>query len=84
MIIFALCFVLVCMIVCFALLLLSREAFSRVLLLSLLSALTVAVIVLWAVRTGEEMYLDVALVFTLLGFMDIQFYAAHLHRKGEL
>lgn len=84
MILFALSFVLICMAACFILLLRAREAFSRVLFLSLLSALTVAAIVLWAVHTGEWMYLDVALVFALLGFMDIQFYAVYLRRKGDL
>lgn len=80
----ALIFVALCMILCFYLFVRSREAFSRVLLLSLLSSLTVAAIVLWAVRTGEGMYLDVALTFALLGFMDVQFYAVYLRRKGDL
>ena len=84
MIAFALGFVLVCMVLCFVLLLRAREAFSRVLFLGLQSALIVSAIVLWAVHTGEGMYLDVALVFALLGFMDVQFYAVYLRRKGDL
>lgn len=84
MISFALGFVMLCMMVCLILLLRAREAFSRVLFLGLESALIVAAIVLWAVRTGESMYLDVAIVFALLGFMDVQFYAVYLRRKGDL
>lgn len=84
MILFALLVVLVCMCVCFYLLLRATETFSRVLMLSLLSVFTVCVIVLWAVHTGENMYLDVALAFAILGFMDIQFYAVFLRRKGDL
>ena len=84
MIPFALGFILVCLLVCFVLLLRAREAFSRVLFLGLLSALIVAAIVLWAVHTGEGMYLDAALAFALLGFMDVQFYAVYLRRKGDL
>ena len=84
MILFALGFLLACMVVCFVLLVRAREAFSRVLFLGLESALIVAAIVLWAAHTGESMYLDVALAFALLGFMDVQFYAVYLRRKGDL
>lgn len=84
MILFAFCTVLACMVLCLLLLLRVREAFSRVLFLGLESALTIAAIVLWAVHTGEGMYLDVALAFAVLGFMDVQFYAVYLRRKGEL
>lgn len=84
MILFALGIVLICMIICFILLLRAREAFSRVLFLGLISSLIVAAITLWAVHVGESMYLDIALVFAVLGFMDVQFFAVYLRRRGDL
>lgn len=84
MILCALAIVLICMIICFILLLCAREAFSRVLFLGLISSLIVAAITLWAVHVGESMYLDIALVFAALGFMDVQFFAVYLRRKGDL
>lgn len=62
----------------------SRSGFSRILYLSLISTLIVAEIVLWAVHTAKSMYLDVALAFALLGFMDVQFYSVYLRKKGDL
>lgn len=62
----------------------SHSSFTRILLMSLFSALVAAEIVLYAVYTGEDMYLDVALVFALLGFMDVQFFAVYLRKKGGL
>lgn len=56
----------------------------RLLFVSLISAVVVAEIVLYAVHTQISMYLDVALAFALLGFMDVQFYAVYLRRKGDL
>lgn len=72
------------MVFCLLSLIRSRDSFSRVLFLGLISSLTVAAIVLWAVHTGESMYLDVAIAAALLGFMDVQFYAVYLRRKGDL
>ena len=62
----------------------ARTGFERVLLLSLLSSLITAEAVLYAAHTGRSMYLDVALASALLGFLDVQFYAVYLRRKGDL
>ena len=61
----------------------ARTGFERVLLMSLLSSLVTAEIVLYAAHTGRAMYLDVALACALLGFLDVQFYAVYLRRKGD-
>lgn len=84
MITFALGFILICIIISFYLLIHSHEAFSRVLFLSLLSSLVVCAIVLWSIHTGESMYIDVALTLAILSFMDVQFYAVYLRRKGDI
>lgn len=86
MIEFALIFLTICIVVCFGLFLSlkSHEAFSRVLYLSLISSLIVCAIVLWAIHSGESMYIDVALTLALLSFMDVQFYAVYLRRKGDI
>lgn len=67
----------------FILLVRSRSGFVRVLLLNLLCAMITAEIALYAAHTGLSMYLDVALAFAVLGFMDVQFYAVYLRRKGD-
>ncbi len=76
--------ILLCMVVTVVLLLKSKEAFSRVLLLGVLASFIVAAIALYAVYTAQELYLDVAIILAMLGFMDVQFYAVYLRRKGDL
>lgn len=41
-------------------------------------------IVLYAVWTGLEMVLDLAIVFAILGFVDVQFLSVYLRKKGDL
>ena len=84
MILFSIVFLLSALILAFILLLRSRTGFERILYVSLISTLIAAEIVLYAVYAGEEMYRDVALVFALLGFMDVQFFSVYLRRKGNL
>ncbi len=62
----------------------SKENFSKILYLGLLSSLVVVAIVLYAITTGQSMYLDVAITIAILGFMDVQFYAVYLSRKGSI
>ncbi len=84
MIVFSILFIILCIAICFFLLIRSRDAFSRLLFLGLLSTFIICSIVLIAVFTGKGMYLDVALTLALLSFMDVQFYAVYLRRKGDL
>ncbi len=84
MIVVALIFTAICTALCFYLLIKSKGAFSRILLFSLLSSFVVIAIVLLSVLDGKEVYLDIAITLTLLGFIDIQFYAVYLRRKGDL
>ncbi len=62
----------------------SKEAFSKILFLGLIASLMVGLIVLFAVYTNQSMYLDVAIILAILGFMDVQFYTVYLRRKGDL
>lgn len=80
----AMCAVAACAAAVFVLLVRCRTGFERVLFLGLLCAAVIALIVLYAAHTGRSMYLDVALAFAVLGFMDVQFYAVYLRRKGDL
>lgn len=84
MIHFSMLFLLQALILTLVLLVRSRTGFERILYISLMSTLLAAEIVLYAVYAGEEMYLDIALVFALLGFMDVQFFSVYLRRKGNL
>lgn len=68
----------------FILMVRSGAGFVRILFLSLFSVLIVVEIILYAIHTGESMYLDIALAFSLLSFMDVQFYGVYLRRKGAL
>ena len=61
-----------------------RLAWLRLLSLSLMTGLIVVAIILYAAYTGISMYLDVALAFALLGFVDIQFFSVFLRRRGGL
>lgn len=66
----------VCMVLFF------RKPFSRLLACSLATTLIALEFVLYAVHTGASMYLDAALAFFVLGFMDTQFFAVYLRKKG--
>ena len=68
----------------FILMVRSGAGFIRILFLSLFSVLIVVEIILYAIHTQQSMYLDIALAFSLLSFMDVQFYAVYLRRKGAL
>ncbi len=69
---------------CFYLLIRSKGAFSRILYFSLLSSFIVIAVVLLSVLLSMDVYLDIAITLTLLSFIDIQFYAVYLRRKGDL
>lgn len=84
MIVFAMGLVLLFTAVLFILLIRAKHGLMRLLFISLISALIVAQTALYAVYTQESMYLDIAIAFALLSFMDVQFYAVYLRRKGEL
>lgn len=60
-----------------------HTAWNRILGLNLAASLGVLAIVLWAVHTGLAMFLDIAIAFALLGFMDVQFFAVYLRKKGD-
>ena len=84
MIEFYLCINLVLIAAAFVFAIAVKTGWDRLLFISLASALITVEIVLYAVLTGQTMYLDIALAFVLLGFMDIQFFSVFLRRKGDL
>ncbi len=80
----ALVFLTIFILLCFVLLIRSKGPFSRILFLGLLSSFVVCAVVLLAIDMKKSMYLDIAFTLALLSFMDIQFYAVYLRRKGDL
>lgn len=66
------------------LLVLSQTAWEKVLMTDMLSAAGTVLIVFYALLTDNEMILDVAIAFVLLGFMSVQFYAVYLRKRGDL
>ncbi len=84
MIVIALIFTALSTALCLYLLIKSKGAFSRILIFSLLSSFVVIAVVLLSILDGKDAYLDIAITLTLLGFIDIQFYAVYLRRKGDL
>lgn len=59
-----------------------RHIWTRLMVLGLLTSLLALEIVMYAVVTEASMYLDVALAFVLLGFMDVQFFSVFLKKRG--
>jgi len=41
-------------------------------------------IVLYAVHANQPVILDIAIVFAILGFVDIQFLSVYLRKRGDL
>ena len=66
------------------LLVLSQTAWEKVLMTDMLSAAGTVLIVFYALLTDNEMILDVAIAFVLLGFMSVQFYAVYFRKRGDL
>lgn len=62
----------------------SKDPFSKVLFLGVLSSMIAAEIALFAVYSNQSMYIDIAITMVILGFMDVQFYAVYLRRKGDI
>jgi multicomponent Na+:H+ antiporter subunit F len=50
-------------------LLLGPTASDRLVALNVLSAVSLALLVLWGIRVGRTLYLDVALVYDIFGFL---------------
>ena len=59
-----------------------RNTWTTLMGVGLLTSLLALEIVMYAVVTEASMYLDVALVFVLLGFMDVQFFSVFLKKRG--
>ena len=59
-----------------------RNTWTKLMGVGLLTSLLALEIVMYAVVTEASMYLDVALVFVLLGFMDVQFFSVFLKKRG--
>ncbi len=57
---------------------------DRVLSSNLCCSITAISILLFAIVTGVEYYVDVALVFVLVGFVGTQFYSVFVSRFGKL
>ncbi len=56
---------------------------DRILTANLCSSIAAMIIVLYAVITNIAYFIDVALVFVLVGFVGTQFYAAFISRFGK-
>lgn len=61
----------------------SKSPFSKVLSNRLLVTCLVIEIVFYAVYKESSMALDLAIVFAVLGFVDVQFLSVFLRRKGD-
>ena len=61
-----------------------KSPWLKVLSNRLMATCIVIEIVLYAVWTGLEMVLDLAIVFAILGFVDVQFLSVYLRKKGDL
>ncbi len=57
---------------------------DRVLASNLCCSITTIAIILYALVTDIDYYVDVALVFVLVGFVGIQFYSVFISRFGKL
>lgn len=56
---------------------------ARVVALDMMAALAVGIIAVYAVATGQPIFLDVAIVLALIGFLSTVAFA-HFVEKGEL
>ncbi len=66
-------------------LLIGPTASDRLVALNVLSAVTLALLILWGVRTKQTLYLDVALVYDIFGFLGFLAITRFLKdRKGDL
>lgn len=61
-----------------------RLIWIKLLGLNLSSSTVVVEIVLYAVKTNLDMYLDIALAFALIGFVGTQFIAVFIRKQGTL
>lgn len=61
-----------------------KSPWLKVLSNRLLVTCLVIQIVLYAVFTQSSILLDVAIVFAILGFVDVQFLSVYLRKKGDL
>ncbi len=58
-----------CAVVCVVRLMIGRSAADRLVALNILSGIVLAFLVLWGVRQDRTIYLDVALVYDIFGFL---------------
>lgn len=61
-----------------------RLVWTKLLGLNLATSTIVVEIVLYAVKTNLDMYLDIALAFALIGFIGTQFIAVFIRKQGVL
>ncbi len=68
----------------FALVLLSKSPWAKVLANRLLVTCLVVEAALYAVNRNSALLIDIALAFAILGFVDVQIYSVYLRKKGDL
>ncbi len=61
----------------------SKTLWDKILASNLCSTIAAMAIMLYALYTGIAFYVDVALVFVLVGFVGTQFYATFISRFGR-
>lgn len=66
------------------LVIIGKTPWIKVLSNRLLITLMVIEIVLYSILRNLEMVLDIAIVFAILGFVDVQFMSVFLRKKGDL
>lgn len=57
---------------------------DRLLAYNLLSATIIIMILLYGLMTKEYFYLDIAIVYSLLGFIGVLFVSRFVQRKGKI
>jgi multicomponent Na+:H+ antiporter subunit F len=80
-------YLLVCAVVCIIRLVLGPTTADRLVALNILSGIVLAFLVLSGVRHGRSIYLDVALVYDIFGFLGFlaiaRFLKDKMHGEGE-
>lgn len=75
---------LLCILLFLYMILFGHLVWIKLLGLNLSTSTIVVEIVLYAVKTNLDMYLDVALAFALIGFVGTQFIAVFIRKQGTL
>ncbi|GAB1483734.1 K+/H+ antiporter subunit F [Treponema sp.] len=73
----------VCSALCMFRLLRGPRSVDRLTALALLSALILAILVMYGSQEGRALYLDVALVYDVFGFLGLLAIASLIHNKSD-